>query len=260
MSPQKLPERAKGWPPFFKITDVDAFLEAVTVALAECRVWRFHDRGKLGPDHFLSANYVGVEFAGKDLWFALCSFGHDPSKVQLTMHATSWERDACTASDTQYAAAERLSMLIFRTAGKLLRRRLTLSRPPVHRPRHSLSGRLGEKFAGFCAGATDVWNGGKLHYLKQTEYERFFEFICAAHRGCSTLTPGELAGMLSRAGFDDALCTELVDQFTIARRALAINARARHVDAWNPWNARADRKQWRTLYQSNRGDQVTDEP
>src|SRR5437867_2945329 len=117
------------WPPFFRFADVDALFGAVQEALVTSTAWQFRECENMGDDRFLSADYVGDQFAGENLGFALCSFDHDPSKVQLTMHAVRWEGDRSHATDAEYMAAERMTRPVFRKAARLLKQPVRLSHP-----------------------------------------------------------------------------------------------------------------------------------
>jgi hypothetical protein len=231
------------WPPFFKIKDARAFFAAVKASLEKSADWRLREHGEECDVQFLSVDYVGIAFEGDELGFGLCLFSDRPEQIQLTMHARRWPSNSTFVSDTEYLAAESMALSVFQGAGRLLNHPLRLSRP--RREKH-LVGKLADKFMGFCNSATDMWHGGKLNHLHPNDYERFYEFICAAHRSGSALQPDELIAELTKAGFNPELTKELGKHYEIGRRILAIGTWPWHrtdADVWNPWNVREDRKQ-----------------
>jgi hypothetical protein len=230
------------WPSIFRFFDIDRLFNAVQSALEQSTEWCLRERGNLASDRFMSVDYIGNEFTGKDLGFALCNFPDEPSKVQLTMHAARWSDDRSHPTDTEYLSAERTTGSLFRHAARLLRCPLRLSRP---RHPKRMVGKLAQAFRGFCVRTTDLWTGGKPHHLHQTKHEDFYRFICAAHRCASALTPEELHVELLNEGFTTELSNELTEQYEIGRRVLAMGTWRWHcttVDVWNPWNVREDRK------------------
>jgi hypothetical protein len=213
------------YPPYFKCGNVEALCEAVRKAVVDSREWRVRKVGKLSNDRFLTADYTGSGFEPRDLGFVLSFYPNDPGKAYLTMHSNSWNNQNFSS---QYEAAEQLAMPIFRAAGSLLGRRLTIVRPKDRI--NPLRGKIAQAFQSFAFLA----NKSCLHPLDEL---RFYQFIRCAHKFTSVLTPRDIVFHLKQAGFRKDMAARLADEYEIGRRVLA-------VEIW-PWELRAQQRRER---------------
>ena len=215
-------------------------------ALKASTTWRLHRSDQECGARFLGADYIGDQFAGQQLGFAVCSFEDKPHSIQLTLHAHRWPGDPIFVPDADYMHAERLTASVFREVGKLLGQRLRRSRL---RKRKHLVGKMATFFNHFCVAATDNWTGCKRPAFEQPELEKFYVFICAAHSTASALEPDELLRALCDGGFTRDSAAKLVDHYEIGRRVLQARVAYRlgRRDFWHPWDVRAENKRSRVL-------------
>ncbi len=215
------------WPPYFRVRNVDHFLDTIDAAVRTSRDWERYDPADIGERCYL-ANYRGQAFDGEDLGLALACFHDRPSRVQLTMHAHRWPVDSSFPSGKEYAEAERLTLPLFDEAGRNLRRKLRLVRPKSDSP-FPLRGSLKEAFERF----TFIFVRGlppldKIASIHPFDELRFLAFVRKAHQHRSRLRPSDVAFHLKGAGFDGQLVGDLTRQYEVGRQILAMK--------WRPWN------------------------
>ncbi len=220
------------WLPYINVNGSDSFFAAMKNAVNESPEWRMREMDDFGAGPCLTADYEGEEFTGDDLGVVFLAHSDTPDRIQMTMHAVRWRDDSSFPRDDEYARAESLAATLIKAAGRELGRGLRLSRPKD--PIRPLTGALAKDFQLFCFGATDLWAGKKMLHLHPLEQLKFWRFVRTAHQYTSVLRPSDVRCHLREEGFTSELTDELVAEYEVGRRVLALDL--------YPWELRSKRK------------------
>ncbi|TWT42405.1 hypothetical protein RAS1_35360 [Phycisphaerae bacterium RAS1] len=236
------------WTSFIKFVAPVEVVNALRAACGHCEYWKAlpdnDDTLAVGMEACLAADYSGPGFTGRELGICVCAWPDHTDRVFVTMHAVRWENDRSLPSNEEYARAEDLAGPLLASAGRLLGRRLRLSRPPADRVR-PLRGRL----AAALRRVTSKYQRTshpmlKVRGLHPSDHERFWRFIRVAHQHSSTQRPCDVRFHLTAAGFHSELVAKLEREYEVGRQVLAVHE--------YPWDLRRIRKEKRERRQAER--------